>query len=349
MEKYNNISMLRIFATLIIFIFHCLYFTLGIFISEKIFPLYFGVNIFLFLSAFLYANKPIKNIKHFFAKQYVKLLTPALLILAIFFLLELVINVDIFHHVEGYFAITNMWYVPVILVCYSIIPMLNAIMPNKEDKPTSKKFKILSWITIIGLCVGEFVLDIFLYFQVVIFCFVLSYLLAKKLKGDFSKKGIGLISWGIFLLLTVIFIIIGFFEGQIPSPENPIINASFTVGQFIKHYIVAGMGISFSIGFIETFKFINKNNKLKPIFQITDRYSYSFYLVQQILLTGMFAMIHLTPFMYINFIIITCSVCVLAFIIESIAELISNPILSKCNTTQQVKTISFDDTITKKH
>ena len=64
-EKYFNISLLRTMATIIIVVFHILLKT-SPGDGRTYFPFYIGVPVFLFVSGFLYARKPITDIKQFY-------------------------------------------------------------------------------------------------------------------------------------------------------------------------------------------------------------------------------------------------------------------------------------------
>lgn len=192
MQRLNNISLLRLIAVILILASHILLFLDKAIISDTIFPFYFGVNIFLFISAFLYAGKDIGNVREFYKKQFTKILVPALLFIVIIFSLELFIEPAIFLTIDGYNPIANLWYVIAICVCYAIIPLLK--IATSFDATKAKKTK--SKLAIFGVLLLELIISFFAHLQFAILNFVLSYFLVSSFhrrKTELSPKKLGFI------------------------------------------------------------------------------------------------------------------------------------------------------------
>ena len=133
-KKFNNISLLRVIAILAIFSFHLLQ-PLSTTQGRQYFPMAFGVEIFLFISGFLYAFKEIVSYKEFFKKNFIKILWPTFLFILIclatggvFSLLTKTDFVQFFHYTsvtgELLYNHGHLWYIVAILLCYLSLPVL---------------------------------------------------------------------------------------------------------------------------------------------------------------------------------------------------------------------------------
>ena len=81
-ERFIVASVLRLISAILIFVFHYLLTFTGY--GKTFFPLYFAVQVFLFISGFLYGDKKIKSLKDFYLKNFVKILVPVIVVLIIF-------------------------------------------------------------------------------------------------------------------------------------------------------------------------------------------------------------------------------------------------------------------------
>ena len=162
-------------STLLIFVSHLIFFsemltdsslTVNHF-SDTFFPLFFGVNIFLSISAILYYEKEIK--KGFLKKQLKKILIPALTFLLFVLIIQFstnTFNVEVFG---------NLWYIIEILLCYLILPILFQI---KNGQHLVRNIIIVACIIIL-----ETVLSVFTMIQVGFIGFVITYFLTPLLKN----------------------------------------------------------------------------------------------------------------------------------------------------------------------
>lgn len=137
-KRLASVSLVRLFAFALIFTFHCFFFDTTI-VSQRFFPFSAAVQTFLFLSGFLYSQKQVER-KGFFKEEFIKLAWPCLLYfigLLFFDGLYLSFNGGDFSFPALKFAygsmkcngyaiqFGNLWYIPVLLVCYAFLPLLS--------------------------------------------------------------------------------------------------------------------------------------------------------------------------------------------------------------------------------
>ena len=68
MKKLNNVSLLRFISFIMIVVFHFLV-MLSSGGGKQYVPLYLAVQVFMFMSAYLYSQKKIENVKEFYWKN----------------------------------------------------------------------------------------------------------------------------------------------------------------------------------------------------------------------------------------------------------------------------------------
>lgn len=144
MEKNANISIIRVVAMVSIVVGHwCLWKNINLYQFGGI-----GVEIFLFISGYLYAEKDIPNSFEWLKKRFLKLM-PAVWIITIPMLIFYLVNKKIIFAIKNYclflcglsgisFVFTNiktegfeglghLWFVTVILMCYFLLILLKKI------------------------------------------------------------------------------------------------------------------------------------------------------------------------------------------------------------------------------
>lgn len=316
MEKLNNISLLRLVAVILIFTSHILLFVISSDISDKFFPFYFGVNIFLFISAFLYSNKNIDSAKTFYKKQFLKILVPPLIFVLFVFAVELIVCPQAFASIDAYNPIANLWYIGAIFVCYLIIPVLSSLKNGNY-----KKLKIFALIMVLIL---EFVLTIFLRLQFAILTFVISYFIAGKMKTSKKSKVLPIIMGVVFLLATGLYFYFGYFVGA------NLTGILFMLVESLKHFLCLVMGIFFSIFFLWAFEFLNKADAGK-FFYYTDKYSFCFYIVQQSLMVGIFSVLNLTDIKLLNVFFVFLFSIIFSVVLQTLSDKVIYKIKEKKN------------------
>ena len=131
-----NISIIRLLSFLMIISCHILQ-GLGL---EAAFYLNIGVQIFFFVSGYLYAKKEIKDYKKFYKTRLIKILFPlSILVISLIIIEKLFFNktyslIQMISNILGFGVfngiievISNTWFVSYILICYIITPIIQKI------------------------------------------------------------------------------------------------------------------------------------------------------------------------------------------------------------------------------
>ena len=114
-----------------------------------------GVQIFLLLSGFLYGAKGITNIRHFYIGRFIKIYFPYLLwtIIAGILIGTFAHNYFLIHDFVRQLLLVgqmpgqgHLWFIPVLLFCYLILPAFELIKKTKHAS-----LALLIWFTLIGL------------------------------------------------------------------------------------------------------------------------------------------------------------------------------------------------------
>lgn len=114
-----------------------------------------GVQLFFFVSGFLYGKKKISNIKEFYKKRMEKILFPYIIVFIISLLLEFVLLKrqyslkKIFGCIIGFGGFTgnisilsHTWFVSYILLCYILVPVLQILFKTNKFKKNFMYFLI---------------------------------------------------------------------------------------------------------------------------------------------------------------------------------------------------------------
>jgi peptidoglycan/LPS O-acetylase OafA/YrhL len=142
--RLASVSVVRLVAFASIFVFHIFFFSTPI-VSQAFFPFSAAVQSFFFLSAFLYSQKNVER-KGFFKEELIKLSWPC----GLYFLFLCLANgIYLLARGEGStfetlkwafgsmkysgYAIQfgNLWFIPVLLVCYAVLPLLSYLRRKK--------------------------------------------------------------------------------------------------------------------------------------------------------------------------------------------------------------------------
>lgn len=331
-ERAQSISVLRLFSTLMIFVFHFLlsYTEFG----KKYFPMYFVVQVFLFLSGYLYARNKIKSVKLFYAKNFVKILLPSIITLVIVGIAVLVvyicgINLN-FYKIgltgERYTSYGHYWFVGAILFCYLLTPVLWKIYEYRaQTKGNCKKFQVLEFLIIV-LILADCVLSL-TGTQRLISSYIIGFAfrrLKESKKFANIKLALSLISALIFILATVSCYFLSI------CGKTPLV-------ALVRETNCLLLGVSLSVFVLTLFGEL-KSKKENKLLKITDKYSYTFFLAHQFFLFSTFSALYDSLPLYLNFIIsLLCSI-----LVSIIVDFVCNPITkklfpaqkNKCNTMQ---------------
>ena len=275
---------------------------------EIAFWLNVGVQIFFFMSGFLYGNKKEKpkDIFKWYKKQFIKLLIP----LIILQLVILIIDRSFFHvsyskltiiaNILGFGAsygtlqtLSHTWFITYILICYLITPLLHEI----NFTNSTKSVYLLKLIVIAIFLELLYIFKVFLLNPAYIFNYVLGYAFANyytKENRNYNKY------LRIISVLTVSILIpriIIQYNYIINMPDFIVTNKDTIISW---SHVLLGSSI-----FLLLYSLFNKWNINKHrILVISDKYNYYIYLVHQIFILNYMSILHLTKFLFFNILLI---------------------------------------------
>ncbi len=304
MKKDNCISMIRFISLLMIISCHILQ---GL-QNEFAFWLNIGVQIFFFMSGYLYGKKEIKDCKHFYQGRLLRILLPNLILVLVMILIDYFVF-DI--HYSKSFLIANLlgfggftgtlkslshtWFISYILLCYLITPILQIIF-QKENQSKKNLF---------------FIILLFILFEVYhvtninsawIGNYILGYYFTKCTKKSNKQT---LFFKVIFTLLILILPTSLILKYQLIS-TIPTILLSYK--NLICNWEHVLLGITVFLLLYEITSHINVNSKKNIVLSFSDRYSYFIYLTHQIFILNHMSILHLTKSLVFNiFLIFICS------------------------------------------
>lgn len=321
MGRDYSISIIRILSMLSIVACH-------FFQSQDMsiaFWLNIGVQIFLFMSGFLYGKKSITNTLEWLKKQFKKILLPYYIyisiiiifylifareylsiwnVLSLFFNLQLVIQAPI--------GLGHFWFIPVILICYLLTPLLQKILKD-NDKVGLKQCVIL--LIISGIFEVLFLQNFINTGICNVMCYILGYVISYMEVRETKIRNT--LSWIIIALAIIsnsmkIFIL--------PDNYNILISVILKILIFNSHIL---LGSALFIIMLKLFKNISTklSLKLKNILDIIDKFSFNIYITHHVFILGPLAIISITPNIVINIIIILCCTVISAYLLEHTTKL----------------------------
>ena len=263
-----------------------------------------GVQLFFFVSGFLYGKKKIVDAKKFYVKRIKKVLFPYIIVLAISLLLEFFVlkNHYSITRIVGCFMgfgaftgnisiLSHTWFVSYILLCYLLVPIFQNIFNCDKFK---NNFFFLIFVTVL--------IQMFQKFGVInaevswLNNFVFGYFYSKCCN---EKKQETIFNTFMFVMFFIIipFAIIYQEQLQVNLPSILNNNASTIINY---GHVVLG-----SVLFIVLYKIMNSCHIGENIIlDFSDKYSYYIYLVHQIFILNSFSVLFLTKNLFINIIIL---------------------------------------------
>lgn len=285
-----------------------------------------GVQVFLFMSGYLYGQKIINNKKIWLKKQFKKILIPYYIyvfcILIVYFLLarevltwknvlSLVLNLQLLIAMPK--GLGHLWFIPVILISYLITPLLQKIV--KSNTYTKKKKMILLSITCI-------VLECFFLQSRIntgicnIICYILGYLIAYGKSKEKNKNEI--IEYIIIILALISNLIKVFYTN--PN-DNIVINSILNILILNSHIL---LGTALFIILYRVLKNINNilDETKKKYIDIIDKYCYYIYITHHVFILGPLSLINVTSIFPVNLLIIILSIIISSYLLNKMAVLI---------------------------
>lgn len=318
-EKIYSISIIRVISMFSIIVGH---FLTMIGINHMQYGA-IGVEIFLFMSGWLYSKKNIKSQNEWLRKKWVKIVLPVWIMYIFLFLLKIVFkkNIElisvlfylfniqginkIFHYVTvpNFSGLGHTWFVTIIMICYLIMLL---IKKNKtiEESIVNNKIKYL-----LGSIIVQFILAFFGIQIINILCFFYGYFWNQKQLKQ-KKKYIVLTLLMIALtILRLIFYI--YFDGKIIY-DRIILRYSF---------IVLGIWIFTSLSIAcNKYSHITHTIAKSKTWALLDILSYHLFLTHYFLMNGDFALNKITN----NIVILFSTIIVLSFLLSLLLSILFN-------------------------
>ncbi len=305
MSKNYSISLIRFLSLLSIITCHILQ---GLNL-EAAFWFNVGVQIFLFMSGFLYGQKEIVDPNKWFIKQFKKIYISYLILVIIIIFIDYVffdiqyskttIVVNILG-IQGFSSIiptiSHTWFVSYILLCYFITPVLQSF---KFESIKNKDF-IFTFLVILGFTFIFEYLKITSFNSAWIFTYILGYIYAKRFINKTKLFFILLTIATLILLIPRVIIQYNLVDINIPQV---LINNLYYFQTYSHAFLGAWL-------FTILFWIFNKINiKSNRLLEFSDKYSYQIYLVHQIFILFHMSLLNLTPYLVINIcLILICSI-----------------------------------------
>lgn len=306
-----------------------------------------GVQIFLIISGYLYGTKEYlfksQSRFEFIKKNYIKILVSyycyiILFAIPVYFVATNYISKDT---IKGLLTVSSFipgihhfWFLPYILFCYLITPLLydfRAYLLNKSKNVIN----ITVWGgVLLTLLVIEIILKVYspyfnpAWINIYIIGFFLPTLLVKSQLKVLIKKSIIF-----FLFLIIILVLINYTKYYVRYEILP----QYSFGKILKYgqyFIDYSRDITASILFLLTVvkfgDFLNKKRFFSNLFIFLDNYSYEMYICHMIFVKGPLSTLSITESYFFNIFIAVAGTSITAIILNKIAIKIRNYILSVC-------------------
>lgn len=277
-----------------------------------------GVQIFFLLSGFLYGGKRIDEPIGWISNQFGKILQPYFLFLffALFLyglfspnLLSVTGVVKSIFSVGTIKGIGHLWFVGYILFCYLLTPYLSAIAQYIENKSAYRAFLLVLLVCLLFTIVS--ILAPYHYRPGRVLCYVLGYFLSVFYWRYGNKVMLGSLLTSVisFLLIKLGYT---FLQGILPSvaAQLSVITTDFS-------HLFAGTALTILL--IYVFKSLKGNSFLR----LSDKYSYSIYLVHQLFILSPFALMSISKHVYVNIILVLVAIITSGYLLKLASDGVS--------------------------
>ena len=304
-KKDYSISFIRLVAMLCIFLCHLLQ------AYNNVLGGWFdvGVQIFFFLSGYLYGNKTIFDIKNFYIKNIFKILNPYYIFITLILVtLYLFGKMPTINDIENTLILKcsipgtqHLWFIRFILVCYLFIPIFQKILNLFEN--FNKRYFLL-YLFLIALLIELIFSGIIKITGAWFVCYFSGMAYSKIEEKNLLNKSI------------LIFI---FFGAAFLSFIRIYAYYNLDLSYYIYRYIWCYQHIFFGVTIFIFARYIYTKMQnivnLKKILSISDKYSYHFYIVHYSLIVGYFSIIPIVSNKILSCISIFVCTCVFSLVL----------------------------------
>jgi len=300
-----------------------------------------GVQIFLFMSGFLFGTKNIDDAAIWIKKRITRIIVPYYILLAIVIVFYLVFAKNLLTvsglltnllllqgFGTGLAGIEHLWFISYILMCYLITPILQAAdfanPKNTKWKYIIKLILLLAALQILNLAsvinvsipnVGAYIIGY--YFSRRHFYYEKYQGLAQS--GSMRRSVIGIFAACILTTPLVVYLTY-FYNGSLFSFLVP-----YKDGIFAWNHTLLGVTLFLAMYFL--FDCLYRKKPYKPLDHIirwSDRYSYHVYLTHQIFILGQFSLLFITINKFFNIAIILLCAILTGIVLEKLNRLVLN-------------------------
>lgn len=281
-SKDYSISLVRFLAMVAIFVAHILQF----FRLDASFWLTSAVQVFLFISGYLYSKKNISNTISFYKKNLLKILIPCyaflipVLVIGVIFAecsMTEAIKIMLTFNTDMYAGIINLWFVPYIVLCYLVTPVLQKILDSIENSNYCIN-------CIVATAVFFVIFQLIPYFSPSIMICYFAGMIYKRME---CMKYINIINTLCIFASVICVIAIVYVD------KNIIIDSLLLNGVYDIFLNISKLFIAISSFILIRKVYFSINIDLSKILQWSDRYSYCVYLSHQIFILGSFSVFYM--------------------------------------------------------
>lgn len=295
-----------------------------------------GVQIFLFISGFLYGQKEIFNYMDWIKKRVKKILSTYYVYIIIVSIIYYIFHKDLFsikaiiksilclqYFFGGIEGLGHLWFISFIIMCYIITPGLQYIY----SKFMNKKHEISFWFNFFIFMIILHIINILIPVSLSIpnlFCYIIGYFISRRYfnnkylnKYDKIKLNNLLVSFIMLsILINMLVIYFKYYKGIVSMSAG---NILFDYG-----HSILGISIFFTIYYTVSKWKIIKNKYLERIICLLDNYSFEIYIVHQIYILGIYSLMKLTKFLFLNIIVIIVMIIISAYLLKKVTRSIEN-------------------------
>ena len=318
MKHDTAISFIRMLAMIMIIVCHILQ-ALN---NSWAFWVNIGVQIFFFISGFLYGKKPIKNTKEFYIGRFKKILLPYIIVLTISVFIEYLIIGNNYSKLliigsylgfGGFYGnlsiLSHTWFISYILLCYALTPIYQRIFSTRNFKKN-----VLSFIALIVF------IQLLKEFHVISISaawlnnYIIGYFYSKCCTKKANKKKFEI---SLLIAFIIVFPLALIYQESINISLPSILNAHKSMIVQYGHVLLG------CLLFILLYKLFTKYKiKDNVVLRFSDKYSYMIYLVHQIFIINYFSVLHLTPYMVVNILLVLLLSIIFGIIINYLNNLV---------------------------
>jgi len=324
-ERDMTISVIRVVSMFMIVVCH-IFLALD---NELAWWFNVGVYTFIFISGFLFGQKPMGAVITWFKRRVRKIIVPYYIFVLSFLLLVFIARRDLFitPHVianllmlnfilPGIGGLGHLWFVPVIIICYLTTPFLDRVRSGQG--PVDRRSMFMGLIALLVIAQLATVLTVGI--GLVILSCVLSYTLGYSIStihldpdidDDERYRGMGRVVMFI-VILAVVLNAIKIVVNYIIRPDLTGVAADLHLLLDTDAHVLLGAAIFLGSNQLLAGRLELKEGLALSTIQYLDGRSYEIYIVHHVLIIGSFSLMALTGFVMVNVSIILALVMILA-------------------------------------